>query len=105
MAASRLRWGRPSSTDDTARRGLTNGTDGERKLPSRSLQCWPIGTLLRADGGDCESVVAQFARAGVDVYALAEWLQREGARSFGKSWEELMAQIASKSAELEHAAM
>jgi transaldolase len=49
--------------------------------------------------------VAQFARAGVDVYALAEWLQREGARSFGKSWEELMAQIASKSAELEHAAM
>jgi transaldolase len=64
-----------------------------------------IGTLLRADGGDCESVVAQFARAGVDVYALAERLQREGARSFVKSWEELMSQIASKSAELEHAAM
>ena len=44
-----------------------------------------------ADGGDCEAVLAQFAQAGVDVDALAAQLQDEGAASFVKSWNELMA--------------
>ncbi len=59
-----------------------------------------ITTLLRADGGDCEEVLARFAQEGVDLYALADQLQEEGARSFVKSWEELLSQIASKAAEL-----
>ena len=42
------------------------------------------------DGGDCEAVLAQFAEAGVDVDALAAQLQDEGAKSFVKSWNELM---------------
>lgn len=63
-----------------------------------------ITTLLHADGGDCEEVLARFAKAGVDVYALADQLQEEGARAFVKSWEELMAQIAAKSAVLKKAA-
>jgi transaldolase len=63
-----------------------------------------LGTILPADGGDCEEVLAQFANAGIDVDALAAQLQDEGAKSFVKSWNELMAVIASKSATLKKAA-
>jgi transaldolase len=59
-----------------------------------------IGTPLPADGGDCEEVLGKFARAGIDAEALASQLQDEGAKSFVKSWNDLMAVIASKSAAL-----
>jgi transaldolase len=59
-----------------------------------------LGALLPADGGDCEEVLAQFAKAGIDVDALAAQLQDEGAKSFVQSWHELMGVIASKSAVL-----
>jgi transaldolase len=42
----------------------------------------------------------QFAKAGIDVGALAAKLQEEGAKSFVDSWNELMGVIASKSATL-----
>lgn len=63
-----------------------------------------LGDILPADGGDCEDVLAEFAKAGVDIDALATRLQEEGAASFVKSWDELMAVIVSKSAALEKAA-
>jgi transaldolase len=63
-----------------------------------------LGSILPADGGECEEVLAQFAKAGVDVEALAVQLQDEGAKSFVKSWNDLMAVIASKSAALKMAA-
>ena len=59
-----------------------------------------LGGILPADGGDCEEVLARFAKAGIDIDALAVTLQDEGAKSFVKSWNELMAVIASKSASL-----
>jgi transaldolase len=59
-----------------------------------------LGAILSADGGDCEVVLSQFARTGIDVDALAAQLQDEGAKSFVKSWDELMAVITSKSAAL-----
>src|SRR5262249_16271281 len=59
-----------------------------------------LGELLPADGGDCEEVLAQFTKAGIDVDALAAQLQDEGAESFVKSWNDLMAVISSKSAAL-----
>src|SRR6266851_9214268 len=59
-----------------------------------------LSESLPADGGDCEEVLARFAKAGVDVDALAAQLQDEGAKSFVKSWKELMDVIASKSADL-----
>jgi transaldolase len=59
-----------------------------------------LDAILPADGGDCEEVLAQFGKAGIDVEALAAQLQDEGARSFVKSWNELMAVIISKSAAL-----
>jgi transaldolase len=63
-----------------------------------------LGDILPANGGDCDEVLAEFGKAGVDIDALATRLQDEGAASFVKSWDELMAVIASKSAALEKAA-
>ena len=62
-----------------------------------------LGTIIPPDGGDCEAVLARFAEAGIDVDALAAQLQDEGAKSFVKSWNELMAVINSKSATLKKA--
>ena len=59
-----------------------------------------IAGAMPADGGDCEEVLARFAKAGIDVDALAAQLQDEGAKSFVKSWNDLMAVIESKSARL-----
>ncbi len=59
-----------------------------------------IGAQLPADGGNCEEVLAQFVRAGVDVEALASQLQQDGAKAFVTSWNELMGVIATKSAAL-----
>jgi transaldolase len=59
-----------------------------------------LGALMPVDDGDCEAVFTQFARAGIDVEALAAQLQDEGARSFVKSWDELMAVLDAKSATL-----
>jgi transaldolase len=64
-----------------------------------------IGGLLPADGGDCEEVLAEFLKAGIDVDALAARLQDEGAKSFVASWNELMEVIASRSAALGKAAV
>jgi transaldolase len=55
---------------------------------------------MAKDGGDAEKVLAAFAKAGVDIDALAAQLQVEGAQSFVKSWAELMKRIAVKSAAL-----
>ena len=59
-----------------------------------------LGPILPADGGDCEEVIAKFGKAGVDVDGLAAQLQDEGAKSFVKSWSELMGVIKSKEADL-----
>jgi transaldolase len=59
-----------------------------------------MGKLLPVDGGNCEEVLAEFGKAGIDVDALAAQLQTEGAESFVKSWNDLMAVISSKSASL-----
>jgi transaldolase len=54
-----------------------------------------LGSILPADGGDCEVVLSQFELAGVDIEGLAAQLQEEGAKSFVKSWDELMSIIGS----------
>jgi transaldolase len=51
------------------------------------------------DGGDCEAVLARFAEAGVDITALAERLQDDGAQAFARSWSELMTEISGVHAE------
>jgi len=63
-----------------------------------------IGATLPPDGGDCEEVLAQFVKVGIDIDALAAQLQDEGAKSFVQSWNDLMAVITAKSAALKRAA-
>jgi transaldolase len=63
-----------------------------------------LGATMPADGGDCEIVLAQFAKAGININTLATQLQEEGAKSFTKSWNELLAVIASKTEALKEAA-
>jgi transaldolase len=62
-----------------------------------------LDSILPADGGDAEWILAEFANLGIDVDALAAQLQDEGAKSFVKSWEELLSVISSKSAVLKKA--
>jgi transaldolase len=62
-----------------------------------------VGATLAADGGNADEELARFAAAKVDVQALARELQDEGAKSFVKSWNELMDVIGSKSAVLKRA--
>jgi transaldolase len=62
-----------------------------------------LGTILPADGGDCEEILGQFSKAGIDIEALASQLQDAGAKSFVKSWDELMTVINSKGVSLKKA--
>jgi transaldolase len=62
-----------------------------------------VGATMPADGGDCEEILARFARANIDVQSLSVKLQDEGAKSFVNSWNDLMAVIKSKCAVLERA--
>lgn len=69
-------------------------------MPEATLQAFAdhgdVGPLMAPDGGNCEEVLAQFAQAGVNVDSLAARLQEEGAKSFVKSWNDLLAVIESK---------
>jgi transaldolase len=76
-------------------------------MPEKTLKALAdhgeIGRMLAPDGGDAEMELDEFKRAGVDIDALADQLQREGAESFVKSWEDLLKCIAEKSAALKKA--
>jgi transaldolase len=53
-------------------------------------------SVMPADGGDAEAVIAEFRRLGVDDDALAARLQDEGAASFAKSWRSLLEGLQAK---------
>jgi len=76
-------------------------------MPESALQAFAdhcdVGPALPIDGGDVEQELAQFAREKVDVHGLANQLQDEGAKSFVKSWNDLMSVIESKTAVLKRA--
>jgi len=62
-----------------------------------------VSTTLPADGGNSEGELARFADAKIDVHAMSRQLQDEGAKSFVKSWNDLLGVISSKSALLKRA--
>jgi len=76
-------------------------------IPEATLKAFgehgEAGAALEADGGDSAKVLAKFTKAHIDVDALAAQLQDEGAKSFVKSWDDLMAVIADKSTLLKKA--
>ena len=53
--------------------------------------------VLPRDGGDGRTTLALFEKAGVNISALAEKLQREGADAFVQSWRDLLEAITAKS--------
>src|SRR5690348_3897796 len=61
-------------------------------MPDSTLRAFDehgeIGEMLAPNGGDCETVLGSFAKAGVDIDALATRLQEDGASSFVKSWKD-----------------
>jgi transaldolase len=63
-----------------------------------------LGSILPADGGNCEDVLSRFTEGGVNIEGLAAQLQDEGAQSFVKSWTELMSVVDSTGVLLEKAA-
>jgi len=56
-----------------------------------------ISGAIPRNGGDCEQVLAEFARVGIDVAQLGADLQKEGAKSFDDSWQDLLQAIETKS--------
>jgi transaldolase len=76
-------------------------------MPDATLKAFAdhgqVRALLPADGGDGEEILARFARAGIDIDALAAQLQDEGARAFVSSWTDLLALVGSKGAALQRA--
>jgi transaldolase len=76
-------------------------------IPDATLKAFDdhgeIDATLAPDGGDCERILADFAKAGIAIDALAARLQDEGAKSFVKSWTDLMSCIESKSAAIRQA--
>jgi transaldolase len=62
-----------------------------------------LSGVMPADAGDAESVIAEFKQAGVSDSELAVDLQRDGAKAFEKSWNDLMGVLASKGVSLQRA--
>jgi transaldolase len=62
-----------------------------------------LHNILPPDGGDAESVIAEFVKAGIDVDGLGLQLQDEGAAAFTASWNELLGVLASKSRAIKEA--
>ena len=77
-------------------------------MPEKTLHAFAdhgeLGATMSAEASASEDRLMQFARNGVDIAALAEQLQDEGAKSFVKSWNNLMDVIRSKCAELKKVA-
>jgi transaldolase len=101
----RLLWASTSTKDPAASDVLyveaLAAPDTINTMPEDTLRAFAdhghLTGTMPADGGDAEDVLRRFAKAGVDVEALAAQLQREGARSFDDSWNKLMRSLASKS--------
>jgi transaldolase len=56
-----------------------------------------VSGVIPRGGADCEQVLAEFGRVGIDVAELGADLQKEGAKSFDDSWQDLLNAIEAKS--------
>jgi len=108
----RLLWASTGTKDPTASdvlyvRGLA-APFTVNTMPESTLKALAnrkeLGSILPANGGNCEEVLSKFAEAGLNIDALAARLQDEGAQSFVKSWNELMSVVDSAGILLEKAA-
>ncbi len=110
--SQRLLWASTGTKDPNAADTLyveaLAAPDTINTIPEKTLHAFAehgkVAGEMPADGGDAEAVLVEFARAGVDVAALAAELQQSGTRSFNKSWKDLMDCLISKSATLKKTA-
>jgi transaldolase len=74
-------------------------------MPEKTLLAFgdhgKVAGALPRDGGDCESVLDNFQKVGIDLERLAADLQSQGAKSFDESWQNLLSAIESKGKELQ----
>jgi transaldolase len=100
----RLLWASTGTKDPSARDTLyveaLAAPDTIDTLPEKTLKAMAehgeVAQAMDPGGGDAEKTLAEFAAAGIDVEAIAEQLQVEGAAAFVKSWNGLMQRIADK---------
>jgi transaldolase len=107
----RLLWASTGTKDPSASETLyveaLAAPDTVNTIPEKTLLAFAghgkINNVLPVDEGTAETVeavIAEFTREGINDEVLAAELQREGAQSFAKSWNDLIACIASKNAVL-----
>ena len=104
----RLLWASTGTKDpkapDTLYIEALAAPDTINTMPEKTLRAFAdhgkVSGAIDEDGGDSEATLEKIAAAGVDVDALATQLQREGAESFVKSWNQLMQRIADKAQSL-----
>ena len=107
----RLLWGSTGTKDpqasDTLYVEALAAPDTINTIPEKTLRAFAehgqLKGVMAEDGGDAETVLKNFAQAGIDVHALAEQLQKEGAQAFVESWKALLQRIADKSEALAEA--
>ncbi|MGA9851916.1 MAG: transaldolase [Gammaproteobacteria bacterium] len=105
----RLLWASTGTKDPNASDTLyiqaLAAPDTINTIPEKTLQAFAdhgeTAGALPVDGGDAETVLGKFARAGVVEADVAARLQQEGTESFDKSWQDLLQSIADKSTALE----
>jgi transaldolase len=108
----RLLWASTGTKDPAAPDTLSiealAAPDTINTIPDKTLLAYAdhgrLGAPMATDGGDAEAVIAEFRRQGIDVDALAERLQKEGADAFAKSWKSLLGGIGEKTSQLAGAA-
>src|SRR6185312_5595990 len=97
----RLLWASTGTKDPKASETLyveaLAAPDTINTIPEKTLHAFAehgeLKGAMAEDGGDAEAVLARFTQAGIDVDVLAKQLQRDGARAFVKSWQELLQRI------------
>ena len=101
----RLLWGSTGTKDPALSPSMyveaLAAPDTINTMPEKTLRAFAergqAVCVLAVDGDGDESLLKQFAEAGVDVDQLAVQLQGEGAQAFVKSWTSLMQRISDKS--------
>lgn len=104
----RLLWASTGTKDpqasDTLYIEALAAPDTINTMPEKTLLAFAkhgaVKDVMPENGGDAEAVLARFAEAGVNVDKLAIRLQKEGAASFVKSWNELLGRIDERSTRL-----
>lgn len=100
----RLLWASTGTKDPAASDTLyveaLAAPDTINTVPEKTLRAFAdhgkVRSAMAEDGGDAEATLQELVQAGVDLDALAERLQQEGAASFVKSWKQLLQRIADK---------